>query len=383
MIPFGRYRDGSGWRDWIRRTAADALTDAELETKEIDALVVGTESDFLSLQVNPAPVVAAELGLSNCQVMRVEGGGASGAMAIRAGVMHLLSGMARRVLVVGFEDTASHLASEDVRLVYALSFDADVDGLAGATSVSLYALSMFEHMVMYGTTEEQMAAVAVKNRGNARHNPNAHKPMEITIQDVLRSPVVSTPYKLLDCSLLSDGAAAVVLSRPADAPVARRARAGITGLGCAVDAARLGDRSHRHRFAAKTEAARQAYHMSGIDSPSEHIDVAEVYDAFSGAEIQSVEALGLIAEGRGGPAVADGVFGRDGRLPVNLSGGLMGQGGAPGATGIAQLVTVERLVTGRYWRDAQPKQDVRRAIADTHGGIATVSLVHVVERLGD
>lgn len=381
LIPFGRYRDGSGWRDWVRAAAAAALEDSGLEVKDIDALVVACESDFLSLQVNPAPVVAADVGLAACSAMRVEGGGASGALAVRAGLMHVLSGLAQRVLVVGFEDTASHLAGEDVRLVYSLSFDAEVDGFAGASSASLYALSIAEHMALHGTTEAQMAAVSVKNRRNARHNPVAHKPMDIAIEDVLASPAISTPYKLLDCSLLSDGAAAVVLSRATDAPRTGRARVRIAGTGAAVDAARLGDRRERHRFAAKTVAARRAYAMAGIGDPAREVDVAEVYDAFSGAEIQGLEALGLVAEGAGGPAVAGGEFALDGRLPVNLSGGLMGQGGAPGAVGIAQALAVERLLTGRYWPGAQPRRDLRRGLVDTHGGVATVSVVHVLERV--
>jgi acetyl-CoA C-acetyltransferase len=381
VVPFGRYRDGSNWRDWVRRAAAEALADAGLEAGDIDALVVGSESDFLSLQVNPAPVVAAEIGLTGCSALRAEGGGCSGALALRAGVMHVLSGLAKRVLVIGFEDAASHLPSEDVRLVYALSFDADVDGLAGATSATLYALSMAEHMGIFGTTEAQMAAVAVKNRGNARRNPWAHKPMALTVEDVLASRPVSTPYKLLDCSLLSDGAAALVLARDDDAPKPTRPRARLVGSGCATDAARLGDRAARHRFTAKAQAARAAYDQAGIADPARAIDVAEVYDAFTGAEIQSLEALGLAPEGEVAAAVVAGEFGADGRIPVNLSGGLMGQGGAPGAVGIAQAVTVERLLGGRYWPAAQPKRELRYGLVDTHGGVATVAAVHVLERV--
>ena len=380
VTPFGRHRDGSNWRDRVRFAAAEALADAGLEAGDIDALVVGAESDFLSLQVNPGPVVAMEAGLSGCSIMRVEGGGASGAMALRAGVMHVLAGLAKRVLVIGFEDAASHLSGEDVRLVYSLSFDSELDGLAGATSASLYALSIAEHMAILGTTEAHMASVAVKNRGNACHNPWAHKPMSITVEEVLASPSVSTPYKLLDCSLLSDGAAALVLAARRHSPKISRPRVEIVGSGCAVDAARLGDRGARHRFAAKSKAARDAYEQAGIKDPAHEIDVAEVYDAFSGAEIQGIEALGLVSEGQGGPAIASGEFAANGRLPVNLSGGLLGQGGAPGAVGIAQAVTVERLLTGRYWPGAQPGRILRRGLVDTHGGVATVCAVHVLAR---
>ena len=377
---FGHFRDGSHWRDRVRQVATQALLQSGLEAREIDAMVVASESDAMSLQINPAAVVASDLGLEYCSVMRVEGGGASGGLALRAGVMHVLSGLAERVLVVGFDDAASRLEGVDTRLLYALSFDTDVEGLAGANAASLYALSIAGHMQRYGTTEQQMAAVAVKNRGNARFNPNAHKPMDISIDDVMRSRSVSTPYKLLDCSLLSDGAAAIVLCARASAPCSDRARVRISGSGCAVDRARLGDRAAPYRFEAKAAAARAAFAMAGVTDPAREIDVAEVYDAFSGAEIQSLEALGLVAQGQGAQAAAAHEFDRGGRLPVNLSGGLMGQGGSPGAVGIAQAVTLTQLLCGDYHVGAQPGRVLRRGLVDAHGGVATVCAVHVLER---
>lgn len=377
---FGRYSDGTHWRDRLRHVAHDALRQAALEARDIDALVLATESDAMSLQINAAAVVASDLGLEHCAVMRVEGGGASGALALRAGVMHVLSGLARRVLVLGFDDAASRLSGANTQLLYSLSFDTDVDGLAGANATSLYALSMSLHMQQHGSTERQMAAVAVKNRRHAQSNPNAHKPMDISIDDVLRSPSVSTPYKLLDCSLLSDGAAAIVLAADSAAPGGARARVRVAGSGCASDRARLGDRSHPHRFDAKAAAARVACDMAGVTAPARQIDVAEVYDAFSGAELQSLEALGLAPVGLAGPAVAADEFGLDGRLPVNLSGGLMGQGGSPGAVGIAQAVTIHQLLCGEYHAGAQPRRELRRGMVDAHGGVATVCVVHVLER---
>ena len=378
-VPFRRYRDGSSFRDWVRTAASGALEDAGVEAKDIDAVVVASESDFFSLQLAPGSVIVDDLGLVSCPVMRVEGGGASGALALRAGMLHVMAGLARRVLVVGFEHTASHLSSEDVRLLYALSLDTDIEGMAGATTVSLYALSIIEHMARFGTTPEHLARVSVANHAHARANPWAHKPMDIAIDDVLASRPIAPPYHLLDCSLISDGAAAVVLGHPRDAPAAARVR--LAGSGCSTDCVRLGDRARRHRFAAKERSARAAYAMAGITDPAAEIDVAEVYDAFTGAELQGLEALGLCPEGGGGPAFADGAFARDGRLAVNLSGGLIGQGGAPGAIGILQAVTMQRLLEGRYWPGAQPGRALRRGVIDAHGGVCTVSVTHVMERI--
>lgn len=379
MSAFARRRDGSGWRDWVCEVARDALADAGLEAKDVDALVVACESEVMALQLTPGSIIVDDLGLTPREVVRVESGGASGASAVRHAFMHIASGLARRVLVVGFEQAASHLSGDDVRLLYGLSFDADLEGIAGVTATALYALSMNLHMQRHGTTREQMAHVSVKNHGNARCNPLAHKPMAIRVGDVLASPVVSTPYRRLDCSPLSDGAAAIVIAAPGHGPRSGGPRVRIAGSGCATDHARLGDRAEPHRFAAKARAAADAYDMAGVVSPAEDIHVAEIYDAFTGAEIQSVEALGLARDGEAGPAMAAGDFDAGGRLPVNLSGGLIGQGGAPGASGIAQTLAVDRILRGAYWPGVQPSRELRRGVVDTHGGICTTSVVHVLE----
>ena len=376
---FARRRDGSTWRDWVREAGFAALEDAGIESCDVDAVVVATESDFFSLQIAPAPVVAAELGLERCGTMRAESGGASGAAAVRSAHALVASNLARCVLVVGFEAVASHLEGDDVRMLYGMSFDAEVEGFAGATPAALYALSMRMHMARHGTTPEQMAAVAVRNRAAACANPLAHKPMRIEVADVLASPVVASPYRRLDCSLLSDGCASVVVAHPSRAPRIERPRVRIAGSGAASDCPRLGDRERPDRFDAKARAARAAYAMAGIRSPSEEIGCAEVYDAFSGAQIQAVEALGIAPEGTGGAACETGEFDVDGRIPVNLSGGLLAQGGAPGATGVVQAMTVQRLLEGRYFQDAQPRRTLRWGIVDTHGGVCTSAVVQVFE----
>lgn len=382
MTRFGRSDDGSAPRDWVRRVAREAIADAGLEPPQIEAVVVATESDFFSLQLAPGALLVDEIGLVPRPVIRVEMGGASGAMAIRAGVMHILSGMYRNVLVIGYEQAASSLSGDDVRMLYGLSFDADLEGMAGANGASLYALSMVEHMRVFGTTEAEMAAVSVKNHGNAMLNPQAHKPLRITVDDVLNSRPVSSPYKLLDCSMISDGAAAVVLRADGGRMPYDKVRVRVAGCGCASDHVRIGDRAKTFAFQGKTDSAQQAYAMAGIADPGRQIDVAEVYDAFTGAELQGIEALGLCEPGMAGRALAGGLFDRSGPLPVNLSGGLIGQGGPPGATGVAQIVTLTRLLQQRYWPALQPKRELRFALADAHSGVATVSVTHVLERFG-
>ncbi|MGI9477572.1 MAG: thiolase family protein [Hyphomicrobiaceae bacterium] len=380
IAKFQRSKDGSTWRDRAHGVAMEAIAEAGLVPSDIDALVVASESDLISLQVNPSPVVASDLGLPHVSAVRVEGGGASGALAVRAGVHHILSGLYSRVLVVGFDDAASHLDNAGVGLVYGLSFDAEVDGFLGATAAALYAVSAAEHMRRYDVSEHQLAAVAVKNRHNALANPNAHLPMDTTIDDVLASPPVAPPLKRLDCSPLSDGAAALVLASDASAPgQIRSKRVRITASACAGDWARIGDRSEFWRFAGKSKAASLAYAQASIASPRTEIHVAEVYDAFTTSEIQSLEALNFADEGQAGTMIMDGEFGPGSGLPVNLSGGLLGQGASPGAVGIAQIVTIAKLLQGRYYPQRQPRHLMRRGLAEAHGGIATTNCVHILE----
>jgi len=381
VVPFRRYRDGSTWRDWVRVAGRGALADAQLLSTDIDALVVASESDFFSLQLAPGPVVADELGLEGVATTRVEGGGASGALALRTAYSMLTSGFARRILVIGFEATASHLGADDVRLLYGLSFDAELEGFLGASATALYALSMKLHMARYGTQPADFARVAVSNRMNAVGNPWAHKPMRLSEEDVLQSPLVAEPYRRFDCSLLSDGAAAVVLTTDSGAIPHGRPKVGITGSGAATDRTRLGDRDSPEAFAAKSTAALQAYAMAGLKDPLRELDCAEIYDAYSGAQLQAIEALGLAEPGQAGADHQAGAFAAQGELPINLSGGLLGQGGAPGATGIVQILTVARLLEGRYHAHHQPDRELEAGLVDTHGGVCTNAVVHILRRM--
>lgn len=170
-MPFLRTRDGSGFRDWVGLAVAGALDDAQVERHEIVAVVVASETDFLSMQVSPGWLLLDDIGMAGVPVVRVEACGGSGGTALRMGVMHMLSGLARRVLVIGFDQAASHLDAETVRAVYGLSFDADLEGWAGVTVTMLYALSVQDHMQRYGTAMADLALVSVKNHGNARATP--------------------------------------------------------------------------------------------------------------------------------------------------------------------------------------------------------------------
>ncbi len=375
MTAFNRRKDGSGFRDWAAEALDEALVSARIDRTDIDALVVGSESDFFSFQLNPASVLADDCGLHGVSCQRVEGGGATGQLAIHAGASLILSGAARRVAVIGFEASASYLSGAAVSELYGFSFDAWTDGMTGVTATALYALSAKAFMARCGARTGDFETIAVQNRANARGNPLAHLPLDVTSDDVRNSPVISDPYRRLDCSPLSDGAAALILANPDSAPADRRRCARIIGIGSANDRVRLGDRSDAGFFAGKRLAAQRAYAMAGIERPHRQIALAEVYDAYSGAQLQAIEALGLsedfLSEHRSGG------FTPSGRLPVNTSGGLLGQGAPAGATGVAQAVTCARQIDGVYHETLQLREKPPVAIADTHGGIATVCAVTV------
>ena len=371
---FNRRKDGSNLRDWAEEAFLAAIVEAQVAVTDIDALVVASESDFFTLQLNPAAAIADDLGLTGAATMRVEGGGASGQLAVHAAVHQIFSGTAQRVAVIGAESAASSLPAAAVLDLYSLSFDAWTDGMTGTTATALYALSIQQFMAETGATAADFAHVAVRNRQNARANPNAHLPLDTTVEEVLDSPLVATPYRRLDCSPISDGAAALVLTAPHATPAARRRAPRITGIGAASDRVNLGARENPGRFTAKTGAMRRACAMADI-TPAD-IGVVELYDAYSGAQLQALDALGLSAD-----VVAEhraGAFAPDGRLPVNLSGGLLGQGSPTGAVGVAQVATCAQVLEGRY--HTQPDGAVRHALADTHGGVATTAAVTILSQ---
>lgn len=375
MTPFNRRKDGSSFRDWARAAAQAALADASLEAADIDALIVASESDFFTLQLNLAALLADECGLIGAAAKRVEGGGASGHLAVHAGVADVASGLARRVLVLGVEPSASHLKGADVGALYGLSFDGWTDGMTGLDATSLYALSAQAFMARTGSTLDDFAAIAVRNRAHACNNPNAHLPLTLTRQDVTDSPVVASPYRRLDCSPLSDGAAAIILGRKRDLPEKQDGMARFRAATCAVDTVRLGERADPGFFQGKQRAAQRAYAAAGLSAAE--IGLAEVYDSYSGAQLQGLEALGF-ADGQTLRAARDGFFDLCGELPVNLSGGLLGQGAPVGATGVAQVLSAALQLEGRYFGQQAPLGP-RFALVDTHGGIATLNAISILE----
>ncbi len=384
--PIASEHRGSNPRDLMTEAVLDCLADAGMgDLSAVEQGLTSYESDHFNMQMTLGAILHDTIGMIPKPNLRVEGGGATGALALRAAWAQIQSGLCDSVLVYGCEKNGRGLSSRTANQLFALSADADWETMVGGTYTGFYAAMMRAHMETYGTRAEQFAHVAARNRRNACYNPIAQKPMEISIADVLSSIPIAEPYKLLDCSLLSDGAACILLATEdwarAHCPAFhQRPPVYYAATGCGTDTMRLGDRYPEiSNFRAKRAAAAQAYAMAGIDDPLTQVDVAELYDSYSGVEIQAVEDLGFVARGRGGPSVAAGMFDLDGALPVNTSGGLLGRGAPVGATGLLQAIEIAQ----QLWGQVDPRRQVahaRRGLTDTHAGIASISVVNIFER---
>lgn len=375
LTPFNRRKDGTGFRDWAFDAFNNALAMAEIERQDIDALYVASESDFFTLQLNPASVLATDLGLIGVSTVRCEGGGASGQIAVHAAARAIQRGLANHVAVIGVDPSASTLPNDAVRALYGYSFDAWTDGMTGATSTVLYALSYQAFAAEHKVGDDLLTDVTLKNRANALENPNAHLPRTHTAQEIEKSPAIASPYRRLHCSPLSDGAAALILSCGELTPSTRRNAPSIAGIGGATDHVHLGSRASPGAFIAKTHAMYRACKEADIEP--DDIGLAEVYDAYAGAQIQALHALGLSRDVQAD--ANDGVFSPSGRCPINLSGGLMGQGAPVGAIGVGQTASCALMLEGRYHSGLQPAMLPLYALADTHGGVCTTAAVTILK----
>jgi acetyl-CoA C-acetyltransferase len=231
-------------------------------------------------------------------------------------------------------------------------------------------------MIRFGTTENQMAMVAVKNHRNAMNNPFAHFHREVTVEQVLSSKVIAHPIKLLDCSPISDGGAAVILARDSIAKRMVDTPVWVVGSGSATDSIALHDRDDLTILRSTVIASHEAYQMAGIGP--EDVDVAEVHDCFTIAELMAYEDLGLCEKGGGGKLIQDGETEIGGRIPVNPSGGLKAKGHPVGASGVGQVAEIALQLRG----EAAARQVKEAGVGLTHsvGGTGSSCYVHIFKR---
>ncbi|MEM4188184.1 MAG: thiolase domain-containing protein [Candidatus Hadarchaeum sp.] len=375
ITKFGELWDLS-FRQMIIEAGARAIEDANIDGKQIDAMYIGNMSagQFIC-QEHIASLIADHAGLVPIPATRVEAACASGGLALRQAVISVASGVHDYVVAAGIEKMTD-VMSEQATGALATAADQEWEVYAGGTFPGLYALMARRHMYEFGTTEEQMAMVAVKNHNNACMNPCAQYHMKITVENVLKSPPVVLPLKLLDCSPITDGAACVIVAPADKARRMDRVPVLVAGTGQASDTISLHSRQNLTGLRATTEAARMAYRMAGVGP--EDIDVAEVHDCFTIAEIMAIEDLGFCKKGEGGKLTEEGQTEIGGKIPINTSGGLKGKGHPVGATGIAQVVEIVHQLRG----EAGKRQVKGAEIGLTHnvGGTGGTAVVHVFKR---
>ncbi len=368
MTKFGELWDKSVF-DLAEEASSRAIEDSKIDSKKIEAVFVANMlASKLDGQDHFGAVVTSILGLS-VPAVRVEGACASGGLAMHAAILAIMSGMYETVLVLGVEKMTDPSSCEITTAL--MGAGSEEERLSGLTFPALYALMARAHMEEFGTTREQMAEVAVKNHFHASLNQHAHFPFPISVEKVLRSPSISFPFTLFDSSPISDGAAAVILTKKSV-----KKGIAITGSAVATDTIGLTSRKSLITLAATKIASRKALKQAGISLSD--IDVLEVHDCFTIAEIMAMEDLGFCEKGEGGAFIASGQTRLGNKMPVNTSGGLKACGHPVAATGIKQIVEITEQLRG----NALNRQVRNAKVGLTHnvGGTGATVVVHVLTK---
>lgn len=351
-----------------------ALADGGIDGSAVDGVFVGNMlSGMLGGQEHLGAFFAEELGLA-CPAFKIEGACASGGLALHTAINSVLSGQYKTVIALGVEKMTDH-RPEDVATAL-MGAGSEEERLAGATFPGLYALLARVHMAAYGTTEEELARVAVKNHYHASLNPNAQFRNIVSVDQVMKSSRIADPLKLLDCSPISDGASVVVITSDKGQRT-RDKGVRVVASQVATDTLGLAGRKSLTELAATRSASKKAYGQAGISARDVH--VAEVHDCFSIAEILAMEDLGLYEKGKAARAVAAGAttLGTAAGVVVNPSGGLKGCGHPVGATGIKQVVELVEQLRGTGEKRQVP--DARIGLAHNVGGSGATAVVHILK----
>ena len=375
LTAFGSTPERTG-RDLFAEASIEAFEDAGVPRDDVEVLFYGNfMGELAEHQGHQGPLMAEAAGV-HAPATRVESACASGGAAVREAVTRIRNGE-HEVVLVGGAERMTNLGTGGATEALAIAADDLWEVRAGVTFPGAYALMAQSYFEEFGGDREDLAHVAVKNHENALPNEKAQYQRAIEVDDVLEAPMVSSPIGLYDACPLSDGAAAVVLTSEAyaedhdlDAPVA------ITGTGQGGDRMALHDRVYLSQSPAARDAGEEAYADAGIGAAD--VDVAEVHDCFTIAEVLALEALELAPVGEGISAARDGLTTADGELPVNLSGGLKAKGHPVGATGAAQVAEMASLLRGDH-PNSEHVAGATTGLTHNAGGTVASALVHVLE----
>jgi len=380
IIGIGLSEWGELWEKSLRDTyveaALKAIDDAGID--RIDSMYVGCMSGGLfNDQEHLASLLSDYLGIAPVPAVRVESACASGGLALKMGIIEIMSGNADVILVGGVEKMTD-VSGDQATAALASAADTDYEFHHGITFPGLYAMMARLHMERYGTTREQLAEVAVKNHFHGSMNPLAQYPSQITREMVMNSVMIADPLRIFDCSPITDGAAALVIC-PLDMAkkISKHPIVKIRGFGHATGPIALHGRTEMCALPAVTKAAEKAYQMADIKP--DQLDLVEVHDCFTIAEICVLEAIGLVEKGKGGEATVSGMTRLGGKIPVNTSGGLKSKGHPVGATGVAQAIEIVTQLRGKAGKRQVEK--ARIGMTQNMGGSGGSSIVHIMEVL--
>lgn len=366
MTPFGKQQ--KNLKQLAVQAAREAIVDAGIPAAEIDALYIGNFlGGSLCNQQILGSILAGELGLRGVPSMTMEGACASGGIAFRQAYLMVATGVYDTVLVVGVEKMTDSPTVKTTEAINAAMEQGSSERLSGLTFPGFFGLVANRYFHTYGATQEHLAKVVLKNRNFAGNNPLAQFQKPTTLEEILASRPISSPLGLYDCSPISDGACAVLIT-------AEKGEVNVIASAQASGPSQLQDIEDLLTLSAVQQAARQAYQQAGLTP--DNIDVAEIHDCFSITEILTIEALGFFEKGEGAEAVKRGMTAQDGRIPVNTSGGLLSKGHPIGATGLAQIYQIVMQLRG-----TAPNQipGAKIGLAENLGGTGAYATVHLFE----
>lgn len=353
MIRFGKFPDRY-IEDMGAEACLRALEHASMGHKEVQAAYVGN----VAQPPNVGQRILDEIGLSGIPTFNHENACGSSSAAFRDAFVAVSSGLYDRVLVIG----AEHM-SRRIKGLISIEDGTNIQFDMGLVMPSVFALMGMRHMAEYGTTREQFGRISVKNHRHGALNPYAQYQKELTLEEVLHSPMIADPITLLQCTPIGDGASALVLT--SDQEAGRYTTKPVFVRASVFAAGKYKKGTGAATIESCVRAARQAYETAGIGP--EDLDVIELHDCFTVHELIATEDLGLCPKGEGGRLVDEGATALGGRIPVNPSGGLLSKGHPLGATGAAQIVELVWQLRGECGKRQVP--GARVALAHNGGGI--------------
>jgi acetyl-CoA C-acetyltransferase len=372
----------SSWRrdvlypDLVYEATSAALQDAGVTPAEVEAVVYGSMDPFDGVNAPEKWNVdaCAAAGMLGKPYLKISTGGTTGGSTALAAYYHVASGLYDVVLAVASQRVGE---SMEAQLVLNTAVDPVYERGFGAGAITIAAIQACRHMHVYGTTEEDLAMVSVKNHANAVNNPYAHLRLKFAVEDAMASPMLSSPLRLSDCCPSSDGACAIVFASGERARALAERPAWIRGAGQITDNYFTGDRPWYEDWDTLSMLARRVYRLAKIEDPMRQLDVAELYNAFTIQEILECEALGFCEKGEGAELVRKGITAMDGQLPVCPSGGVLSNNPI-GASGLIRVAEAALQVMGKA--DQRQVPDVKTALAHAWGATIGFHTLMILDR---